>query len=88
MAGSDGLSDKYKTSGIMCFDNEPRNTQIVAKLERYVNDGFKVVIWPDSIKQKDINDMVNQGVDVQHIVEQNTFCGLAAKIKFNSWKRV
>lgn len=88
MAGSDGLDNKYKTSAVMCLDNEPRNNQIVAKLEKHINDGFKVVIWPDNIQQKDINDMIQKGVDVQHIVEQNTWAGLAAKIKFNSWKRV
>lgn len=88
MAGSDGLSNKYKTSAVMCLDNEPRNNQIVAKLEKHIDDGFKVVIWPDSIKQKDIYDMIQKGVDVQHVVEHNTWAGLAAKIKFNSWKRV
>ena len=88
MAGSDGLPNKYKTSAVMCLDNEPRNNQIVAKLEKHINDGFKVVIWPDNIQQKDINDMIQKGVDVQHVVEHNTVAGLAAKIKFNSWKRV
>lgn len=88
MAGSDGLANKYKTSAVMCLDNEPRNNQIVAKLEKHIDDGFKVVIWPDNIQQKDINDMIQKGVDVQHIVEQNTLAGLAAKIKFNSWKKV
>ncbi len=88
MAGSDGLANKYKTSAVMCLDNEPRNNQIVAKLEKHINDGFKVVIWPDNIQQKDINDMIQKGVDVQHVVEQNTLAGLAAKIKFNSWKKV
>ena len=88
MAGSDGLSDKYNSNAVLVFDNEPRNKQIVDKVEKYIDKGFKTVIWPDHIKQKDINDMILKGVDVQSIVEQNTYAGLAAKIKFNAWKRV
>lgn len=88
MAGSDGLSDKYISNAVLCFDNEPRNKQIVDKVEKYIDKGYKTVIWPDYIKEKDINDMVIKGVDVQSIVERNTYAGLAAKIKFNVWKKV
>lgn len=88
MAGSDGLSDKYNSNAVLCFDNEPRNKQIVDKVERYIDKGFKTVVWPDHIKEKDINDMILKGIDVQHIVEHNTYAGLAAKIKFNAWKKV
>ena len=88
MAGSDGLSDKYFSNAVLCFDNEPRNKQIVDKVERYIEKGFKTVVWPDHIKDKDINDMILKGVNVQHIVEQNTYAGLAAKIKFNAWKKI
>ena len=88
MAGSDGLSDKYNSNAVLCFDNEPRNKQIVDKVEKYIDKGFKTVVWPDHIKEKDINDMILKGIDVQHIVEHNTYAGLAAKIKFNAWKRV
>ena len=88
MAGSDGLSDKYNSNAVLCFDNEPRNKQIVDKVEKYIDKGFKTVIWPDYIKEKDINDMILKGIDVQSIVEHNTYAGLAAKIKFNAWKKV
>lgn len=88
MAGSDGINDKYNSNAVLVFDNEPRNKQIVDKVEKYIDKGFKTVIWPNNIKQKDINDMVLQGVDVQSIVEQNTYAGLAAKIQFNVWKKV
>ncbi len=32
--------------------------------------------------------MVLKGVDVQSVVERNTYAGLAAKIKFNAWKKI
>ena len=88
MAGSDGLSNKYNSNAVLVFDNEPRNKQIVDKVEKYIDKGFKTVIWPDHIKEKDINDMILKGIDVQSIVEHNTYAGLAAKIKFNAWKKV
>lgn len=88
MAGSDGIDDKYNSNAVLVFDNEPRNKQIVGKVEKYIEKGFKTVIWPNHIKEKDINDMISKGIDVQHLVEHNTYAGLAAKIKFNAWKKV
>jgi hypothetical protein len=38
--------------------------------------------------EKDINDMVIAGHDVQKIVECNTYSGLEAKLKFNTWKKI
>ena len=46
------------------------------------------MIWSTSIEQKDINDMVLAGLNVQSVVESNTYSGLEAKIKFNNWKKV
>ena len=88
MAGSDGLSDKYKSSCVVAFDNEPRSRQTVGKMSKYLDNGYKVVIWPDEIKQKDVNDMVMSGIDVESIINENVYSGLQGKIKLNSWKRV
>jgi hypothetical protein len=46
------------------------------------------VIWPDSIKEKDINDMVLQGYDVNTIIDNNIYSGLNAKIALVAWKRI
>ena len=37
--------------------------------------------------QKDINDMILAGHNVQDIVESNTYKGLQAELKFNLWKK-
>jgi len=87
MAGISTIDDKYKTFNI-CLDNEPRNKQVIQKLINYVDSGFKVVVWPDRIKQKDVNDMVLAGIDVNKIIKENVYSGLEAKIKINNWKRV
>ena len=53
-----------------------------------IDKGYSVVIWTQTLQEKDINDMVLSGKDVKKIVKQNTFSGLEAKTKFISWKRV
>ena len=89
MAGSDidirsfGWSDY-----IWIFDNEPRNREIVNRISKVIDRGDKVVIWPNNIQQKDINDMSLGGHDVQKMVESNVYQKLEAKLKFNNWKKV
>lgn len=73
---------------VWVFDNEPRNRQIVQRIDASIRSKEKVVIWPRNIKQKDLNDMVLAGLDVQDIVESNTFSGMEAQVKFIQWKRV
>ena len=48
----------------------------------------QVVIWPNHISEKDINDMVLGGHNVQSVLECNTYSGLEAKLNFNNWKRI
>jgi len=89
MAGSDidprtfGWSDY-----IWVYDNEPRNRQIVERISRSVDRGDKVVIWPQQVTKKDINDMILVGLDPQKIIKQHTYQGIQAKIKLTEWKRV
>lgn len=76
---------------VIVYDNEPRNKEIVRKINKAIDDGFKVCIWPDSIEQKDINDMVLHGLSgpaVQHIIDENTFSGLSAKMRMQQWSKV
>jgi predicted RNA-binding Zn-ribbon protein involved in translation (DUF1610 family)/GTPase SAR1 family protein len=89
MCGSDVNIGSFGWSNyIYVFDNEPRNREIVNRISKTIDRGDKVVIWPTSIEQKDINDMVLAGLNVQSVVESNTYSGLEAKIKFNNWKKV
>jgi transcription elongation factor Elf1 len=73
---------------IYVFDNEPRSREITARIAKSISRGEKVVIWPSTIQEKDVNDMVLAGHDVQSIVESNVYQGLEAKLKFNNWKRI
>lgn len=89
MCGSDVQLDKaiYKDR-VFVLDNEPRNFQIVGKYDKLINANEKVVIWPETLLQKDINDMVISGINPQEIIKNNTYHGLEAKLKFTKWKRV
>tara|TARA_B100000131_G_scaffold320664_1_gene369382 strand:- start:605 stop:1594 length:990 start_codon:yes stop_codon:yes gene_type:complete len=89
MAGSDVDSRTFGWSNyIWVYDNEPRNREIVNRITRTIDRDEKVVIWPNDIQQKDINDMVLGGHNVQKVVESNTYQGLEAQIKLNEWKKV
>tara|TARA_Y100001951_G_scaffold85919_1_gene76060 strand:- start:43 stop:981 length:939 start_codon:yes stop_codon:yes gene_type:complete len=71
------------------LDNEPRSREIIKLMERLIHQEYELVIWPDTITQKDINDMVLAGVkDIQTIIDNNTFSGLEAKMKLAAWKRI
>ena len=73
---------------IWVFDNEPRNREIVERINKTIGRGDKIVIWPKQIVEKDINDMVLSGHDIMPILKSNTYSGLEAKVKFNNWKKV
>ena len=89
MCGSDVDIGSFNWSDyIWVLDNEPRNREIVTRISKLIDRGHKVVIWPSNITEKDINDMVLAGHDVQSIVELNTYDGLEANLKFTTWKRI
>ena len=89
MCGSDGDVRKWGVSTpVWVYDNEPRNREIVRRIEDTIDRGEKVVIWPSNIREKDINDMVLCGHNVRNLVELNTYSGLEAKVKFNTWKKI
>ena len=89
LCGSDGDFEFIKDNDcIYTYDNEPRNKEIVGRIERCIQNNKRVVIWPREVNQNDINDMVLAGHDIMSILKLNTYSGLEAKVKFNNWKKV
>ena len=73
------------------LDNEPRSREIIKRMENLIDTGYALVIWPHSIQQKDINDMILAGMssgEVEETIKQNTHHGLEAKMKLAAWKRI
>ena len=89
LCGSDGDMAHLKGSDIVfVYDNEPRNKEILQRIERCIDRGERVIIWPRGIEDKDINDMVLSGHNIMSILESNIYSNLEAKVKFNNWKKV
>ena len=76
---------------IIIFDNEPRNKEINKQIEKTIDQGKSVCLWPDTMKCKDINDMIIAGYtkeEVQEIITDNTFSGASAKLRFAEWRKI
>jgi hypothetical protein len=86
-------SIKYvkKENIVLVFDNEPRNKEIVDMMGKAIDKHYNVVVWPDYIEEKDINDMILKGGwnqdEIMDIIKERTFLNLRAKMEFITWKR-
>ena len=89
MCGADGDVRKWGIDDpVWVYDNEPRSHEIVKRISSTIDRGEKVVIWPNNINEKDINDMILAGHDVMDVLNSNTYSGLTAQLQFNTWKRI
>ncbi|NCC71234.1 hypothetical protein EOM09_06640 [bacterium] len=91
------LEELHVKNCIIIFDNEPYNKEIKAKVEHIINESISnnnikigVCLLPSYIrnKGKDLNDYVKSGIEkvkLLNIINENTFYGLTAKIKFSKW---
>jgi transcription elongation factor Elf1 len=89
VAGADFSNIKGDLTVI--YDNEPRNKEINKQIEKTIDQGKSVCLWPDTMKCKDINDMIIDGYtkeQVQEIITNNTFSGASAKLRFAEWRKI
>lgn len=93
-----------KNSVTVVYDNEPRNIDTIHKIEKAIDAGYDVCIWPDSVTEKDINDMINvkckpgdyvpterihnASKKIVSVIDSNTHRGLEAKLVLQLWKKV
>jgi len=80
-----------KENVTIILDNEPRSREIIKRMEKLIDKDYELVIWPDTIPQKDINDMILAGKtsdDVQELINQITYNGLQATARLSAWKRI
>ena len=92
MAGADANSTGLNQvgNGVYVFDNEPRNSDIVARMSKLLDGGMKVCIWPANLLDKDINDMILSGVtstEIRKTIDENTYQGLEGKLALAIWRR-
>lgn len=88
MNGAEGNGNSANENAIYVFDAEPRNKEIHARMEKVIKNGHKICIWPTDVPGKDINEMYLNGLkDVEKIIENNTYSGLQAELKFMAWRK-
>ena len=89
-AGAD-LTLKVEPSNVTyIFDNEPRNKEIIKRMYDVIEKDYNLVVWPDNMRHKDINDMIISGMsiaEVQTIISTNTFAKLEALTKISYYKK-
>lgn len=80
-----------KDNVVLIYDNEPRNKEIVREMEASIKNGFNVCIWPENIRGKDINEMVqDENLSADEIlatINKNTFFGPKAIMSLLLWRR-
>jgi hypothetical protein len=91
MNGADGNTSSLKRAenAVFVFDAEPRNREIHKRMEKIIDAGHSIIIWPQDIPGKDINEMVLSGKIscVESLMRTVTYKGLDAKMKFQQWRR-
>jgi len=91
LAGADANIKINHEQCTMIFDNEPRNKEIINRMTKAVDKNFNLVVWPKSLKYKDINDMIIAGktsAEIATIISNNTHSGLTALQHINNWKDI
>lgn len=89
MAGAEGTTKGVENldNAVFVFDAEPRNKEIHKRMEKVIKAGYNLCIWPDDVPGKDINEMFLAGSDPERIIEENTYNGLQAELKFRQWRK-
>ena len=80
-----------KSNTTLVFDNQPRNKDLIALIEKSCRWGYSVFIWPSHIHQKDINDLVVDGYtpeEIAPLINKNTFTDLALRLAIRDWKKI
>ena len=90
-AGADLTIDISPDNITYIFDNEPRNKEIIKRMENVIDKGYNVLIWPESIQSKDVNELLmRQEVSMDELhafISTNTHSRLSATTKLNYYKK-
>lgn len=88
MAGGSIDWNYVNDHSVFVYDNEPRSKETCKKIEKMIESGNSVVIWPEFIRQKDVNDMILKGIkNIDRILIDNISSGLEAKLFYTVWRK-
>lgn len=80
-----------KSNLVVVYDNEPRSKETIKKIDKAIMNGYSVCIWPENLEYKDVNDMIIGGLSpefIKHIIDNNTYKDLSAKLKLTKWSKL
>lgn len=80
-----------KDNIILVPDREPRNTEIVKNINKFISNGYKVCLFPSYMEGKDINEFIMNGIskdELEKIIQNNTYSSLKAKVRYVEWKKI
>ena len=80
-----------KENTTLVFDNQPRNKDLIALIEKACKWGYSVFVFPSHIKSKDINDMILDGFtpdEIIALINTNTHNDLALRLAIRDWKKI
>ena len=73
---------------VFVYDNENRNSDVIRHMKKTIALNKKICIWPNHVREKDINQMILSGIDPQRIIEENTFENQRATLELQMWVKV
>lgn len=79
-----------KTNCTVVYDNEPRSKDLTKLIKKTIDQGFSVCLWPDTVEEKDINEMIMAGKtpeEILDIIDTNTYNGVEAQLRYATWRK-
>lgn len=71
------------------LDNENRNREILKEYQKIIKMNVHIFIPTDTYTYKDVNEAVQNGFfDIKQFIDDNTYSGLKAQVRFNEWRKI
>ena len=88
--GKKGTAEKIFYTSMKKIEESTKTDDGLQVFKKAIDNGWNICIWPESMKQKDLNDMILSGIQEMKLIEIiniNTYNGLFAKTKLASWRK-
>lgn len=85
-----GINTQHKSNYIIVYDKEPYSNETKKKLTKAIDMSYPIVLFPHSIRGKDVNEMIlndYSSEEIQKIMNDNIFSGLQAKLALAQWSK-
>ena len=77
-----------RTRQVRVYDNQPRNRELLKLMRRSIDEGVRVVVWPEETRGKDPGEMAMNGDDPVELCRIHSYRGNRALLEFLRWKKI